>query len=258
MHDTATDTGDGQARLEEHYAAWFAELERDFRGSSLNQLVASWVTPGRVLDIGCGSGGLSAELGRRGSEVTSQDVSDKMVTMCRAYLERRGLPNGRVRRGGYDAITEVDHFDSLVALDVIEHIEDDRAALAAFRRALKPTGRLVLSVPALSALYGPKDEAIGHYRRYDKRPLLALIEQSGFRIEKVRYWNFIGVLPVWYTAKVRKKPIDESFRYASRSRVKRALNDLLATWFRSVENPVPLPLGLTLLVRASPTGSAPP
>lgn len=241
-----------QQGLEDHYAAWFEQLEGDFRGVSLNHFIGSRVAPGRVLDIGCGSGGMTAELLRRGCDVVSQDVSEAMVAMCRRHLDREGLSSRGVRLGGVGEIEETAAFDTVIALDVIEHIEDDRRALEVMRRALKATGRLILSVPALSRLYGPKDEQIGHYRRYDKEPLESLIARSGFTIDRVRYWNLIGVLPVWLSV-VRGKRLDESLRYAGRSVAKRALNGALRLWFTEVENRIPMPVGLTLIVEAHPT-----
>jgi SAM-dependent methyltransferase len=248
---TAPESPTGQQGLEDHYSAWFEQIEKDFRGASLNQYIGSLVAPGRVLDMGCGSGGMSAELLRRGCDVVSQDVSEAMVTMCRRYLGREGLPSENVRLGGVDDIRETAVFDTVVSLDVIEHIEDDRRAMAIMRRAIKDTGRLILSVPALSRLYGPKDEQIGHYRRYDKAQLVELIEQSGFTIDAVRYWNLIGVLPVWLSV-VRRKRLDESMRYEGRSAAQRALNAALRLWFTEVENRIAMPVGLTLIVEAHP------
>src|SRR4029077_4205697 len=108
---------EGQRGVEDHYAGWFAEMEGDFRGSSLNRLIASYVGPGRVLDIGCGTGGLSAELLRKGCRGVSQDVSERMVDMARRYLGQSGL-GGEVRLGGVEDIPETGVFDTVVALDV--------------------------------------------------------------------------------------------------------------------------------------------
>jgi len=82
-----------------------------------------------------------------------------------------------------------------VSLDVIEHIEDDNAAIASMRDSLKTGGTLILSVPALSRLYGPKDIEIGHYRRYDRMVLLDVLSRNGFEPTFVRYWNVLGVFP---------------------------------------------------------------
>jgi SAM-dependent methyltransferase len=240
----------GQAGLEDHYEQWFAHIASDFRATSLNRLVGEFIPQGRVLDLGCGNGALSAELQRAGREVTSQDVSERMVAMTRRHLERQGLDPSRVRLGTVEAIAERQHFDAVIALDVIEHIEDDLRAVECLRAALKPSGTLVLSVPALQWLYGPKDVAVGHFRRYDRDALLALLERGGIAVEGCRYWNALGILPVWLS-NLRGKRLDESLRYSA-SPAKRALNSALGAWFRFVENPLRPPLGMTLLVHGRP------
>lgn len=244
----AFDPERGRRGLEEHYEQWFARIASDFRATSLNELIVSLTPPGRVLDIGCGSGALTAELLAGGRDVTSQDLSERMVGMCRTLLEHRGLPSDKVRLGGVEEIPEHAAFDAVIALDVIEHIEDDVAAVERMREALAPGGTLVLSVPALSRLYGPKDVEVGHYRRYDKPALLEVIERAGFRVTSCRYWNLLGILPV-FVSNLRGKRLDESVRYGD-SPAKRALNAGLRTWFQRVENPLRFPLGMTLIVTA--------
>ncbi|MSP25102.1 MAG: methyltransferase domain-containing protein [Myxococcales bacterium] len=238
----------GQRGLEDHYEQWFAHIESDFRATSLNRLVLGLVPQGRVLDLGCGSGALSAELWRAGRRVVSQDVSERMVAMCATHLARRGHPSEHVRLGSVDTIAERGAFDGVVALDVIEHIEDDVAALAQLRAALTPAGTLVISVPALRVLFGAKDVAVGHHRRYDRADLLLALTKAGFRVTSCRYWNALGIAPVWISNLLNRR-LDESLRY-SHSPAKRALNRLLRLWFERVENPLALPLGMTLIATA--------
>jgi SAM-dependent methyltransferase len=204
-----------------------------------------------VLDIGCGVGVLSAALLEKRCAVRSQDVSRELLDLCERYLARKGL-RGMILQGGVTEIVPEGQFDRVVALDVLEHIEDDRAALIKLRGCLKKDGLLILAIPALSCLYGPKDEQIGHYRRYDRDHLIGLLEESGFQIERVRYWNAIGVIPVWITSRVTGKRLNEDFRYQRRSIVQKTLNSGLRLWFTSIENRVRFPLGLTLIVTASP------
>jgi SAM-dependent methyltransferase len=83
-------------------------------------------------------------------------------------------------------------FDSIVCLNVLEHIGDDAAALARFRELLAPGGRLLLLVPAHAALYGRADRALGHERRYSKLPLQRLLDQSGFTVDVARHVNPVG------------------------------------------------------------------
>lgn len=172
-----------------------------------------------------------------------------MVAMCRDHLARRGL-EGDVAVGGVGSLPEDQTFDAVVALDVIEHIEDDVGALQAMRRALKPTGTLILSVPALSQLYGQKDVDVGHFRRYDKEALLHAMAAAELRVETCRFWNLLGIPPV-FLSNLRGKRLDESVRYG-KSRTAKALNRALGMWFRYVENPIEWPIGLTLIATARP------
>jgi SAM-dependent methyltransferase len=241
---------------EDDLEGWVAHLESDFRANALNRLAVSLTPRGRVLDAGCGRGLLSAELIRSGREVVSLDPSPRRVEMCRAFLGRLGLDRTGVRRGGVEEIEDPGSFDAVVSLDVIEHIEDDLGALRGMHRALKPTGSLVLSVPALPRLYGPKDLDVGHYRRYDRAGLSALLDRAGFEVRSSRYWNLLGVAPVWVRNR-RGERVDESFRY-SRSPAQRALNRALRVWFEQVENRIHPPVGLTVVVTACPRqGSGP-
>lgn len=241
--------GRPQAGVDAHFAGCFEHIESDFRSSALNTLVASYVRPaGRVLDMGCGVGALSAVLIRQGNEVTSQDNSEAMVLMCRQHLAAKGISTRNVRLGGIDEVEE-DAYDFAIALDVIEHVADDGAAARALRGALKPGGRLVLSVPALKSLYGPKDVRLGHYRRYHRNEIARLLADSGFDDIRLRYWNFIGLMPVWLSLKVKRSAFPESYRQ-SRRPFDALLNGALRWWFRSVENHINPPRGLTLLVTA--------
>jgi len=105
---------------------------------------------------------------------------------------------------------------------------------------------MICAVPALSALYGKRDERIGHYRRYDREVLLQLIESMGFSICAIRYWNSLGLLTVAIFEKILHREVYEKNRY-SQSYLNRSLNALLDRWFGLVENRIHPPLGLTLI-----------
>ncbi len=87
--------------------------------------------------------------------------------------------------------------DSLTALNVIEHIEDDARALGTLRRVLPEGGKAVVLVPAHAWLYGTFDRAVGHYRRYTKAELARKMTEAGFAVDRIFYFNMIGVLG-WY------------------------------------------------------------
>ena len=86
------------------------------------------------------------------------------------------------------------HIDTIFSLNVLEHIEDDRATLINARHILQPGGRLILVVPAHKQLYGTMDRAIGHYRRYDKKMMGALLDSVGLKLEMSKYLNMPGAM----------------------------------------------------------------
>lgn len=95
-------------------------------------------------------------------------------------------------------------FDTVLYLNVLEHIEDDLGELQRARAALRPGGRLLVFVPALSWLYSELDREMGHCRRYEREGLRALVGRAGFRIERLDYFDVVGIVP-WYLAFVLLK-----------------------------------------------------
>ena len=104
-------------------------------------------------------------------------------------------------------------YESIVMINVLEHLADDRAALQSLGGALTPGGRLVVYVPAFMLLYSKFDREIGHYRRYRRPALSHLFEDTGFRVVESRYVNSIGALG-WF---VYCRVLDDSPRTISRS-----------------------------------------
>lgn len=94
-----------------------------------------------------------------------------------------------------------EHFDSIFALDVLEHLEDDMGALCAIYGGLKPNGTFICSVPAHNALLNLHDYDVGHKRRYNKRKLRALLESAGFKVEHISY-RFSAITPLLYLRRV--------------------------------------------------------
>lgn len=88
-------------------------------------------------------------------------------------------------------------FDSVVYINVLEHIQDDRAELTSALDALKPNGHLLVFVPALTWLYSDFDKQVGHCRRYVKKDLDRLVREVGFTLVKARYFDMAGIMP-WY------------------------------------------------------------
>ena len=96
--------------------------------------------------------------------------------------------------------------DSVVCLNVLEHIEDDRRVLAELSRAIEPGGVLVVLVPAHPRLYSDLDRNLGHYRRYTRELLEARFREAGFVVERSRYFNWIGAIGWYVYGRLMKRP----------------------------------------------------
>jgi len=88
-------------------------------------------------------------------------------------------------------------FDLVLALDVIEHIEDDNSVIREFNRVLRPGGWLVVTVPAFVSLWSEHDVAVHHKRRYALHELIGILKSGGFMIEWASYWHFFLFMPVY-------------------------------------------------------------
>ncbi len=148
---------------------------------------------GTVLELGCGAGFvLRHYVDRVERVVVAVDVNTALLErLGREYARAKVEPRQVDLRGDWHEIADV-RADAVIALDVLEHFEDDRAFVRKLKERLAPGGRAVVKVPAQSVLYGPMDQASGHYRRYDDAPLRALFEAEGFRTLSVRPMNPAG------------------------------------------------------------------
>jgi SAM-dependent methyltransferase len=143
----------------------------------------------RILDAGCGSGRFMVELARRGT-VTGVELSDTSVSLA----QQRAI--GEVLAGSVLEMPFPDaSFDLAVSLDVIEHLDDDLAALRELRRVLAPGGALLVTVPAYQWLWSGHDEINHHHRRYTRRSLQRVAEQAGWKQVRTTYFNSL-LLPV--------------------------------------------------------------
>ena len=169
-----------------------------------------WIAPagsGRVLEIGSGIGNLSEFLLDR-ARVVLTDTREKYLTrLRRRFASHAHVSVARLYLPNEHSALENERFDTIICLNVLEHVEDDHRSLLVMRKLLEPGGRLVLLVPALSALYGTLDVALGHHRRYGRRDLSAKFAAAGLKVRHLEYFNMAGIPGWWLTGRVLRRKL---------------------------------------------------
>jgi SAM-dependent methyltransferase len=203
----------------------------------------------RILDVGCGTGAMLQQLAAFGT-VDGLDADETAVRFCR----ERGL--ARVELLSSDRLPkESGSFDLVTALDVLEHVDDDRSLLLEVARVLRPDGAFLLTVPAYEALWGPQDEVSHHRRRYRAGQVRERVEGAGLRVVKLSYFNTLLFPPIAAVRLLRPrlpgKPreLQSDFTMTKPGRV----NDLLARVFAAEAALVErwnLPFGVSILALA--------
>ena len=162
---------------------WWYRARRDILADYLTRYAA---LPARaqILEIGCGTGHNLPMLAGFG-DVDAIEIDPAAREIASARL---GKPVGSAP---LPALTGVPrgHYDLIAVLDVVEHIEDDVAALAAMRECLAPGGKILIAVPAHQWMWSAHDTVNHHHRRYSKATLISAIERAGLKPKKLGYFN---------------------------------------------------------------------
>lgn len=168
------------------YHAWILEIFLPYLGRDL-------------VEVGSGSGNFSRMI--LAGEVDSLLAIEPSAEMFHPLSEwAKADQRVRVHLGTLaSAAVQPGSVDSILYVNVLEHIEHDASELSQAWSALRPGGTLLLYVPALAFLYSDFDRRIGHYRRYEKAALQSLVLSAGFGIEFCRFVDVLGVLP-WYVS----------------------------------------------------------
>lgn len=159
----------------------------------------------RVLEIGAGLGTMSAFLVGCERLVLTDTEPAYLARLRERFRGRPEIAVAPLRLPDVDVGLAVERFDTVVCLNVLEHVADDRRSLTAICRTLAPGGRLVLLVPALRFLYGSLDAALGHHRRYTPAELDAKLSAAGFALRHREYFNLAGVPGWWFVGRVLKR-----------------------------------------------------
>jgi ubiquinone/menaquinone biosynthesis C-methylase UbiE len=154
--------------------------------------------PLEILDVGCGTGAFISELKNK-ANISGIDFSEKAVSFCKM----RGIENV-ILGGGEKLPWDDNRFDVVLVLDVLEHIEEDRKAIAEIHRVLKSGGMVIAFVPAFLFLWGITDEASHHFRRYTKQELVEKLESQKLKVIRSSYFNTFLFLPILLVRKLSK------------------------------------------------------
>jgi len=210
----------GRLNRAPRFTKWMADVIRPYVGE-------------RVLEIGAGIGNLTLQLIPRRLYWAS-DINPLYLT----YLENVGRNRPYLRVGFTDgqkgeSFPKEEKFDTVICLNVVEHLADDLGALNNFREVLEDRGRAIVLVPCGPWLYGSLDEVLGHHRRYTRKQLTDLVEKAGFHLDTMLEFNRIGVIAWWVNARLLRR---RTFGFWQIQ-----LLNLLTPVFRFLDDFLPLP-----------------
>ena len=217
----------------------------------LSAFIAREIRPpanAQILEIGCATGHNVPMLRRFGTvDAVELDSESRAIASKRLGID--------VRNAALPELVGVPdhHYDLVALLDVIEHVGDDHAALAAIARRLRPGGRILLTVPAHQWMWSGHDVLNHHHRRYSRKALVTLVRDSGLKLDRIGYFNSI-LFPLAVAARMARKLTgkegkDDALPPAPVNR----LFDRLFGAEAYLLGRVPLPPGLSLVAVVSAT-----
>jgi 2-polyprenyl-3-methyl-5-hydroxy-6-metoxy-1,4-benzoquinol methylase len=208
------------------YLRWVADLAIPHLGAS-------------TLEVGSGHGAVTQHLAR-GRRLVATDLSESCLKVLRVrFADWR---NVEVRHMDIREMNLSEKFDSVVIINVLEHIFDDAGALRALGERLNPGGNCLIYVPALNGLYGPYDRDVGHYRRYSTARLDSVVREAGLVPAQLHYVNLLAI-PAWVLFSSRWIDRDDHQGFSGSLRVWDRVGVPLT---RAIESRVRPPIGLNV------------
>ena len=157
-----------------------------------------------VLDIGGGVGTAISFYIDKAERVVATELFENQVNIMNKRFENYQYFKAIQADIMKDDFSAYDKFDTIILINVLEHIEDDRKALANIKKLLKYSGTIIICVPAMPGLYCYMDKNVGHYRRYTKGELRVKAKRAELQVIEDKYMNFMGILPYWIKGKLKK------------------------------------------------------
>jgi glycosyltransferase involved in cell wall biosynthesis len=177
-----------------HFNRWLADTIQPYVGT-------------HVLEIGAGIGNLSQFLAARRKSYTASDIDEEHMARLRVrFAQRPNLSLIRCDLSSAEDFAPVEaSADTVICLNVLEHIEDDGVGLRNIARALLPGGTAIVLVPQDQSVYGTLDEVLGHYRRYSEAELRKKMEAAGFQVDRVLHFNRVTRPGWWLNGRLLKR-----------------------------------------------------
>lgn len=223
-----------------------ASQNYDLRITNLARFIYARIggKPGKLIDVGAGNGLFLKFFQEKGFEINGIELEEPNVENMK---KDPMLQDVNITQGDITHVQGNSEYDYVICSDVIEHIEDDRKAINNLFTFVKPGGMLVIAVPAHQFLYGKRDVAWGHFRRYSKQGLIEKTSVLDGKLMFTSYWNFLGFFMYFLFEKILKKQIAEEFRYNEKlsSKILRKVLDFI---LRIEEKTGFVPIGLTVMV----------
>jgi SAM-dependent methyltransferase len=224
---------DSQSRTLEALAS--ASAYNDWMFSVFEEFIGN-----RVLEIGCGTGNLTRHLLEKAREVTAIDVHGEYLRLLSQTIRVPQRCTLTIRNQNFlDDMTDLTGYDTVVLINVLEHLPEPEEALRRIHRTLKSGGCVVVLVPALEFLHSRFDDLIGHYRRYTCKSLGSELTAAGFAIKKDVYFNLLGIGGWWCRFCLLKR------EYITRRAVR--LFEVVTPLLRAIESVIPPPVGLSVI-----------
>lgn len=196
----------------------------------------------RVLEVGSGIGTVTVPLLALADRVVGIEPNPSCVARLPQAVRQHPrfvLWDGPLDAYGRDVL-RAERFDTVVCINVLEHMADDVGAMAAFREAIVPGGKVVIFVPAVPAAYGPLDEELGHFRRYSKASLSEVFGRAELELLRLRYTNPIGLAGWMFNSHVTRA------RRHSLAQI-HLFERLVAPWALPMERWITPPIGQSLI-----------
>lgn len=199
----------------------------------------------RVLELGCGVGNITLLLAQKATKIYSLEISSAAIEIASKRLKDRvnvEFIECDLINFDFDRYTDI---DSIIFMNVLEHIEDDLRFLIKIRELMTRTGaKMLLLVPAHMWLFGTCDSEVGHFRRYSKETLAKVLSKAGLVTKNIRYMNTIGALGWWVNFVLLKRSgaceDDSSFQV-------RLFDKLIVPWLRKLEDFINPPFGISII-----------